>query len=175
MRTVLITLGVLVFLVLLGAAVVLFRLSRGPIALSMPTGPELRARQVAGDGKSIVVALSFEGSRSATVTDLEIRRDAAARLGLSAPTNFVERPLELEPEDRKDPATVAWIDKRNAEELRWEGKLVVPPAGTVMLSIPATRPEATEAELSIGYEVKFDIGGKLAASKVTVGRPAPSD
>ena len=105
------------------------------------------------------------------MTEVDAPRQLAEALGLGPPERFLEEPLPLTEEERRDPETVAWAREWNRDNVRWVGAESLSPGEPLVLEFPASSPSAATGVLSISYERKLGFGGMSSATTVTLNAP----
>ena len=164
------TLGCAALLVLVLVLVIWW--SRNAIVFVAPEGafPGLTARQLEDpSGTALVVELELSGETSGfKITDLNLRRDLAKTLGLTAPEGFEEELLPLEGSELNDPELVRFVDEWNAENIRWRGELEIVPATPIVLRIPASAPLVATGPLVINYGRSTGFGGHSSSARLVL-------
>ena len=145
------------FVLLLVALVICLLL--GPIVFTAPVTENLTAVAVRDENaRSLQCTLRFTGPDKAwTLTEIHLPRELAQALGASPPTGFAYEPFVAGPKVGDE----AFVQKFNAETVRWVGRLDLPAEQDVVLSIPAQQPQAGSGTIQFRYERRGALGGSI--------------
>ena len=138
-------------------------------------GPEVSARQLASTTSGIWIELRLvEQADACRVTEISAPRRLVEVVGLRPPEGFVDEPLPLTEDERRDPETVSWAAGWNRDHVRWVGSEALSPGEPLVLELPASSPAAATGVLSISYERKLGLGGMSSAATITLNAPPES-
>ncbi len=128
-------------------------------------------KQVIPNG-AIVVGVD-SNSKQNQITEISVKREIAAKLGLSAPGGFTESPVPLTEKDKLDKETVEFVENYNTENVRWIGKLPLAPDAITEITFPATSTSNLGGNIRFRYEAKIGYGGSMAfcVAKLDSGMP----
>jgi hypothetical protein len=124
-------------------------------------------------GTILVEAVLSGSSDGFFIDDISCPVIVVQTFGLGPPVGFHVEPLPLEEDDRKDPTMVAFVEKWNAENVRWAGSLPLQPGVPVALLFPSSALSAVGGKLTISYERRGHFGGMSAATAVELN-PSPN-
>jgi hypothetical protein len=155
------------FVLLLAALV--YRLSRGPIVFSTTSTSSftvLAVRDESASSLRCMLRLSGQDAPYA-LTEMQVSRELAQALGASPPNGFVEEPLVAGPKVGDE----AFVQKFNAETVRWVGQIELPTEQNVVLNIPVQRPQAGRGTIRFRYERRGALGGSMRFFVLTLESP----
>jgi hypothetical protein len=159
LKIVLIIVGIIVGIVIVLAAILVIRLSRGPIVFTSRMTSNLTATAVRDEvAHGLSCTLRFTGQdKPYSVTEIHLPRELVQALGASPPNGFTDAPYVAGPKVGDE----AFVQKFNQETVRWTGQLALPAEQDVVLNIPVLHASAGSGTIQLRYEHRSALGGSI--------------
>lgn len=146
-------------------------LGDGLVVIGNDTGKRISARlKDVIPNESLVIEID-NNDRENSITEISMPRSLAEILGASPPDGFTAELLPVSDSEKNDQEAVRFVDKFNAETLRWVGQFALSPNIPSELRIPAKVTSNLSGRINFQYEAKVGFGGSISFFSLTLDTP----
>ena len=146
-------------------------LGDGLVVIGNDTGKRISARLTDVIPNEALVIVIDNNDRENSITEISMLRSLAENLGASPPDGFAAELLPLSDPEKNDQEAVRFVDKFNADTLRWVGQFALTPNTPSELRIPANDTSSLSGRINFQYEAKVGFGGSISFFSVTLDTP----